>query len=236
MAELFISVFATQPPNWVAIHTFLNRKLVCISLSSLSDSLQSYNPMYCNPPDYSVLGILLAKILDWVVIPFSRGRMLTGNKYLNSSVAQWCPTLCNPMHCSTPGFPVHHQLPKLAETQVHHLTLCHPALLPSIFPSIRVFSNESVLHSRWPKYWSFSFSTSPSNEQSGLISFRMDWLDLLAVKGLSRVFSNTTVQKHQFLSNKWRINGGWINGGWLLTRLQRKASLVAQTVKRLPAM
>ena len=93
MAELFISVFATQPPNWVDIHTFLNRKLVCISLSSLSDSLQSYNPMYCNPPDYSVLGILLAKILDWVIIAFSRGRMLTRNKYLNSSVTQWCPTL-----------------------------------------------------------------------------------------------------------------------------------------------
>ena len=135
MAELFISVFATQPPNWVDIHTFLNRKLVCISLSSLSDSLQSYNPMYCNPPDYSVLGILLAKILDWVIIPFSRGRMLTGNKYLNSSVTQWCPTLWNLMHCSTPGFPVHHQLPKLAETQVHWasdaIQSSHPLLSPS---------------------------------------------------------------------------------------------------------
>ena len=81
----------------------------------------------------------------------------------------------------------------------NHLILCRPfLLLPSIFPSIRVFSNESVLHIRWPKYWSFSFSISPSNEYSGLISFRMDWLDLLAVQGLSRVFSNTTVQKHQF--------------------------------------
>ena len=80
----------------------------------------------------------------------------------------------------------------------NHLILCCPLLLlPSIFPSIRVFSNDSVLHIRWPKYWSFSFSISPSNEYSGLISFRMDWLDILQSKGLSRVFSNTTVQKHQ---------------------------------------
>ena len=81
----------------------------------------------------------------------------------------------------------------------NHLILCHPLLLlPSIFPSIRVFSKESVLHIRWPKYWSFSFSTSPSNEYSGLISFRIaGWISLQS-KGLSRVFSNTTVQKHQF--------------------------------------
>ena len=79
----------------------------------------------------------------------------------------------------------------------NHLILCCPLLLlPSIFPSIRVFSNESVLCIKWPKYWSFSFSISPSNEHPGLISFRMDWLDLLAVQGLSRIFSNTTVQKH----------------------------------------
>ena len=82
----------------------------------------------------------------------------------------------------------------------NHLILCRPLLLPSIFPSIRVFSSESVLCIRWPKYWSFSFSISPSNEYSGLISFRIDWFDLLAAKGLSRVFSNTTVQKHQFFS------------------------------------
>ena len=80
----------------------------------------------------------------------------------------------------------------------NHLILCHPLLLlPSVFPGIRVFSNESVLHIRWPKYWSFSFSISPSNEYSGLISFRMDWLDLLTVCR-TRVFSTTTVQKHQF--------------------------------------
>ena len=99
---------------------------------------------------------------------------------------------CDPVNCSTPGFPVHHQL--LEPTQLmsiesvipsNHLTLCHPLLLPpSIFSSFGVFSNESVLHIRWPKYWSFSFNISSSSEYSGLISFRMDWLDLLAVQGI----------------------------------------------------
>ena len=95
------------------------------------------------------------------------------------------------MDCRAPGFPVHHQLPEFTHTHVHelvmpsnHLLLCRPLLLPpSIFPSIRIFSNESALHLRWPKYWSFSFNISPSNEYSGLISFRMDWLGLLAVQG-----------------------------------------------------
>ena len=108
-----------------------------------------------------------------------------------NSVAQSCPTLCDPMDCSTPGLPVHHQLMEFTQTQSiesvmpsNHLILCHPFLLsPSIFPSIRVFSNESALRIRWPKYWSFSFNISPSNEYSGLISFRMDWLDLLAAQG-----------------------------------------------------
>ena len=81
----------------------------------------------------------------------------------------------------------------------NHLILCYPLLLPpSIFPSIRVFSNESVLHIRWPKYWGFSFSISPSNEYSGLISFSMDWSDLLAVQGTLKSLLNSTVQKHQF--------------------------------------
>ena len=96
-------------------------------------------------------------------------------------------------------------LPKLISIEPvmpsNHLILCHPLLfLPSIFPSIRVFSNESVLHIRRPKYWNLSFSINPPSEYSGLISFRMDWLDLLAVRGTLRVFSNTTVQKHQFFS------------------------------------
>ena len=109
----------------------------------------------------------------------------------SSSVAQSCLTLCDPMNCSTPGLPVHHQLPESTETHVielvmpsKHLILCRPPLLlPSIFPSIRVFSSKSALRIRWPKYWSFSFNISPSNEHLGLISFRMDWLDLLAVQG-----------------------------------------------------
>ena len=88
----------------------------------------------------------------------------------------------------------------------NHLILSRPRLLPpSIFPSIRVFSNESAVHMRWPKYWSFSFSISPSNEHPGLVSFRMDWLDLLAVQGTSRVFSNTTVQKHQFFGPQFSL-------------------------------
>ena len=94
-------------------------------------------------------------------------------------------------------------LPKLMSSESmmpsNHLILSHPLLLlPSIFPSIKVFSNEPVLCIRWPKYWSFSFNISLSNEHSGLISFRMDWLDLLAVQGTLRVFSNTTVQKYLF--------------------------------------
>ena len=162
--------------------------------------------------------------------------------------AQYCPTLYDPMDCSTPGFPVHHQFLELTQTHVHqvsdawmplssnqplnhvrlsasprptcqaplsisnsqsllrimsiksmmpsnHLILCQPLLLPSVFPSIRVFSSESVLHIKWPEDWSFSFSISPSNEYCGLISFRIDWF---TVQGTLRVFSNTTVQKHQF--------------------------------------
>ena len=107
-----------------------------------------------------------------------------------SSVAESCLTLCDPMNCSTLGLPVHHQLLEFTQTHVHQVSdaiqpyLCRSLLLlPPIPPSIRVFSSESTLRMRWPKYWSFSFSISPSNEHPGLISFRMDWLDLLAVQG-----------------------------------------------------
>ena len=133
-----------------------------------------------------------------------------------SSVAQLCPTLCDLMDCNTPGFPVYHKLPELTQTHVHWVgdaiqPSC-PVLpllpLPSIFPSIRVFSNESVPHFRWPDYWHLNFSISPSNEYSGLISFRLDWLDLLAVQGLSRVFSNIAVQKHQFFGTQLTL---WSN-------------------------
>ena len=108
-----------------------------------------------------------------------------------SSVAQLCPTLCDPKDCSMPGFPVHHQLLELAQTHVHRIgdaiQPSHPLSSPSPpafnLSSIRVFSSESVLFIRWPEYWSFSFSISPSNEYSGLISFSIDWFFLLAIQG-----------------------------------------------------
>ena len=107
------------------------------------------------------------------------------------SVAQSCPTLCDPMNHSTPGLPVHHQLPEFSQTHVHQVSdaiqpshpLSSPSPLAPITPSIRVFSNESTLRMRWPKYWSSSFRIIPSKEIPGLISFRMDRLDLLAVQG-----------------------------------------------------
>ena len=110
---------------------------------------------------------------------------------IRCSVARAWAALCDPTDWSTPGLPVHHQLPEFTQTHVHQVgdaiqpshPLSSPLLPLSIFPSIRVFPNESALHIRWPKYWSFSFNISPSNEHSGLISFRMDWLDLLAVQG-----------------------------------------------------
>ena len=126
-----------------------------------------------------------------------------------SSIAQSCPTLCDAKDCSMPGFPVLHHLPNLLKLMSvesvmpsNHLILYHPLLLlPSIFPSIRVFSKESIVCIRWPKYWSFSFSIRPSNEYSGLISFRIDWLGLLAVQGtlkslLQHHSSKTSILRH----------------------------------------
>ena len=126
-----------------------------------------------------------------------------------SSIAQLYPTLCNPMDFSTSGFPVHHQIRSLLKLMSielvkpsNHLILSHPLLLlPSVFHSNRVLSSESVLPIRWPKYWSFSFSISPSNEYLGLISFRMDWLDLLAVQETLKSFfqhhsSKASVLRH----------------------------------------
>ena len=129
--------------------------------------------------------------------------------YHFSSVAQSHPTLCDPVDCSTPGLPVHHQLLELAQTHVHRvgdaIQPFHPLSSPSphtfSLSHIRVLSNESILCIRWPKDWSFSFSISPSNECSGLISFRMDWLALLAVQGtlknlLQHLHSKTSVLWH----------------------------------------
>ena len=129
-----------------------------------------------------------------------------------------------PMNHSTPGLPVHHQLPEFTQTHLHRvgdaIQPSHPLrpllLLPPIPPSIRVFSNESTLHMRWPKYWSFSFSISPSIEHAGLISFRMDWLDLLAVQGTLKSLLQHHSSKHQVFgaqlslqSNSYIIYGYW---------------------------
>ena len=130
----------------------------------------------------------------------------TLQSYQNRSVVQSCPTLCDPMIAARQAsLSITNSRSSLRLTSIEsvmpssHLILCCPLLLlPPIPPITRVFSNGSTLHMRWPKYWSFSFSIIPSKEIPGLISFRMDWLDLLAVQGLSRVFSNTTVQNHQF--------------------------------------
>ena len=126
-----------------------------------------------------------------------------------SSVTQLCPTLCDLMNCSTSGLPVYHQLLEFTQIHVHRVgdaiqpshplsSLSPPAPIP---PSIRAFSSESTLRMRWPKYWSFSFNISPSNEHPGLISFRMDWLDLLAVQGtlkhlLQHHSSKTSILRH----------------------------------------
>ena len=134
------------------------------------------------PPDASRAPVLL-----W---PHSQEKSSSGLVQF-SSVAQSCPTLCDPMNRSTAGFPVHHQLPEFTKTHVHRVSdaiqpshpLSSPSPPASNPPSIRVFSNESTLRMRWPKYWSFSFSIIPSKEIPGLIPFRVDWLDLLAVQG-----------------------------------------------------
>ena len=127
-----------------------------------------------------------------------------------SSLAQSCLILCDPMNRSMLGLPVHHQFPEFTQTHAHWvddaIQPSHPLssllLLPPIPPTIRVSSNESTLHIRWPKYWSFSFSISPSNEHPGLISFRMDWLDLLAVQGTLK----SLLQHHSSKASIFRSN------------------------------
>ena len=165
-------------------------------------------------------------------------------------VTQLCPTLSDPMDCNAPGFPVHQQLPepvlKLMSFELvmpsKCLILCRPLLLlPSILPSIRVFSNDSVLRIRWPKYRSFSFSNSPSNEYSGLIAFRMDWLDLLAVQEtlknlLQHHSSKPSVLQHSpffivQLSHPYVITGKTI-GFSLWTFVSRVMSLLFNTLSR----
>ena len=131
-----------------------------------------------------------------------------------SSVAQSCPTLCSPMDCSTPGLPVHYQLPELAQTHVHWvgdaIQPSHPLSSPSP-PALslsqhQVFSSESAFLIRWPKYWSFSFNISPSNDHSRLISFRMDWLDLLAVQGTLKSPSSIPLPTHSDTGQNDRLS------------------------------
>ena len=132
--------------------------------------------------------------------------ILSSVQFSRSVVSNLCDSMNRSIQAS-PSITNSGSSPKLMSIESvmpsSHLTLCCPLLLlPPVPPTIRVFSNESTLHIMWPKYWSFSFNISPSNEHPGLISFRMDWLDLLAVKRLSRVFSNTTIQKHPFFSTQ----------------------------------
>ena len=125
-------------------------------------------------------------------------------------------------HQATLSFTISQSLLKFMSIELlmrsNHLILCCPLLLPSIFLSIRVFSNESALCIRWPKYWSFSFIISPSNGYSGLISFRINWFDLLAAQGTLKIFSNTTVQKHQFFGAQLSSQSSSHIRTWLLEK------------------
>ena len=217
-------------------------KFMCVCSKSLQSHPTLCKPMDCSLPGSSIYGILQAKILEWVAMPSSRRSSwcrdgttspVSPALQVDSLVLSHCESSFKFQSVQSLIF----ETPWTAACQVslsitnsgsllklmsiqpvmpsNHLIICY-LLLSSIFPSIRVFSNESGLHIRWPKYRSFSFSVSPPSECSGLISFRIDWLDLLAVqgtvknllqhhsakafKGLWRVFSNTTVQKHQFFS------------------------------------
>ena len=158
--------------------------------------------MYLHNCDQTLLQFLYKELLQ----ANKNTDIATKEPFQFSSVSQSCPTVCDPMNHSTPGLPVHHQLLEFTQTDVHQVSDAiqpsHPLLSPSppapIPPSIRVFSNESILHMRWPKYWSFSFSIIPSKEiPDWSPSEWTGWISLQS-KGLSRVFSNTTVQKHQF--------------------------------------
>ena len=174
------------------------------SLPSSSDWLgcHLFSPLIEDNP---TLLLLIAYDIEVFFFYFLRiSRIIVLHSVQFSPVTQSCLTLCDPMNRSTPGLPVHHQLLESTQTHVHRVgdaiqpsILCCPLLLlPSIFPSIRVFSNESALRIRWPKYWSFSFNISPSNEHQDWSPLEWTgWISLQS-KGLSRVFSSITVQKH----------------------------------------
>ena len=174
--------------------------------------LDSWRILVCNFVPCNVFIWFKHRVYDMASIPFFSfhwKRMFYFNEKMQfSSVAQSCWLFATPwIAACQASLSITNSWSSLKLMSIEsvmpssHLILCRPLLLPpSIFPGIRVFSNDSVLHIRWPKYWSFSLSISPSDEYSGQLSFRMDWLDLLAAQGTLRVFSNTTVQKHQFFA------------------------------------
>ena len=198
-------------------------KQLIIVLAASTWDLSSQEHKALGPWCHSLFSLDTDLMLGWKgnssLVPLMEGESLPHNHFRGRCgsllpkrifvVVAWlllCLTLWNPMYWSIPGSSVLHCLPELTQIHVHwvsdtikHLILCHPLLLlPSIFPSIRVFSNESALHLRWPKYWRFSFSISPlMNIQDWSPLGWTGWMSLQS-KGLSRVFSNTTVQKHQF--------------------------------------
>jgi len=190
MINFYLSIFSSQ---------------CCVSFTSTVKQNESY--IYTHPYSLSSYQVHTEHWVDVLVLCY---RFALVNYFIHqfSSVAQSCIALCNPMDCSMAGFPVHYQLQELSQTHVHwvddatqpsHPLLWHPLLLPpSIIPSIKVFSNESFLCIRCPKYWSFSFSkVLPMNIQDWSPLGWTGWISLL-FKGLSRIFSNTRVQKQQF--------------------------------------
>ena len=199
LSSIFPSIRAFT--NELALHVRWSKYWSFSSASVLPMNIQGWFPLRltgwsCSPTDSQKSSPASQfESTDSSVLSLLYGPTLTSihDYWQNHSFdsVQSCPTLCDTMDWSTPGFPVHHQLLELAQTHIHwvgdpiqHLILCCPLLLlPSVFPRIRVFPNESVLCIRWPEYWTFSFSISPSNEYSGFISFRIDWFDLLAVQG-----------------------------------------------------
>ena len=188
--------------SWLALAFSQGKSVVChiVAVSkeylflrslNISESSTVFSPWVSPSARYRVRDVTCTVPFDLHAVSWGPCYW-TGSSCCCRSVAQACPTLCDPMDCSTPGLPVHHQPPEVYSLMFiesvmpsSHLILCRPLLLlPPIFPSIRVFSNESVLRIMWPKCWSFSFSMSLSNEYSGLISFRMDWFDLISINKL----------------------------------------------------
>ena len=204
-------------------HGLQHTKPPCPSTTPGESKVAQSYPILCHPVDCSlqcssVHGIFQARVPEWVAISFSRVSSQPRDRTWVSRIVGRCFTIWTTREDNNSW-----SLPKLVSIESvmpsNRLILCCPLLLlPSVFPSIRVFSNESVPHNGWPKYWSFSFNISPSNEHSGLISFRMDWLDSLLSKELSRVFSNTTVQKHQFFSAQLSSQANSHIHTWLLEK------------------